>query len=90
LKTTDNTPLDELDRFTKPAISTMIDRYVLANHWTKGKTVIDAATGKGYGAGILLSLGAESVVGIDIDKEGIEEANNRFLSPNCRFIESDI
>ncbi len=90
MKTTDNTPLDELDRFTKPAISTMIDRYVLANRWTKGKTVIDAATGKGYGAGILLSLGAESVVGIDIDKEGIKEANNRFLSPNCRFIECDI
>ena len=90
MKTTDNTPLDELDRFTKPATSTMIDRYVLANHWTKGKTVIDAATGKGYGAGILLSLGAESVVGIDIDAKGIKEANNRFLSPNCRFIECDI
>ena len=90
MKKTDNTPLIEIDRLSKPATSTMIDRYILANSWTKGKTVIDAATGKGYGAGILLSLGAESVVGIDIDKEGIKEANNRFLSVNCRFIECDI
>jgi len=90
MKKTDNTPLIEIDRLSKPATSTMIDRYILANSWTKGKTVIDAATGKGYGAGILLSLGAESVVGIDIDREGIRDANNRFLSVNCRFIECDI
>jgi len=90
MKKTDNTPLIEIDRLSKPATSTMIDRYILANSWTKGKTVIDAATGKGYGAGILLSLGAESVVGIDIDREGIKDANNRFLSVNCRFIECDI
>ena len=56
-KKTDNHELSEIDRLVKPATSTMIDRYVFANHWTKDKTVIDAATGKGYGAGILLALG---------------------------------
>jgi len=85
MKTSDNTPLIEIDRFAKPATSTMIDRYAFATHWAKDKTVLDAATGKGYGAGILLALGSKSVVGIDIDEEGIKEANERYQSPNCKF-----
>ena len=52
-------PLKILIDLTYPASSTSIDRYVFANTWTKGKTVLDAATGQGYGAGILLSLGAK-------------------------------
>ena len=67
----------------------MIDT-LFATHWCKGKkTVLDAATGKGYGAGILLALGSNSV-GIDIDEEGIEEANERYQSPNCKFQIADI
>ena len=89
-KETDNTPLVEIDRLTKPATSTMIDRYVIANHWTKGKTVIDAATGKGYGAGIFLSLGAKSVVGIDIDEDGVRDANEIYQSPNISYKVCDI
>lgn len=90
MKETDNTPLVEIDRLTKPATSTMIDRYIIANHWTKGKKVIDAATGKGYGAGILLSLGAKSVVGIDIDTDGVRDANAIYQSPNIKFDVCDI
>lgn len=89
-KETDNTPLVEIDRLVNPATSTMIDRYVIANHWTKGKTVIDAATGKGYGAGILLSLGAKSVVGIDIDEDGVRDANEIYQSPNISYKVCDI
>ena len=89
-KETDNTPLIEIDRLVKPATSTMIDRYVIANHWTKGKKVIDAATGKGYGAGILLSLGAKSVTGIDIDEDGVKDANNIYQSPNINYKVCDI
>jgi len=89
-KETDNTPLVEIDRLVKPATSTMIDRYIIANHWTKGKKVIDAATGKGYGAGILLSLGAKSVVGIDIDEDGVRAANAIYQSPNINYKVCDI
>ena len=39
-KESDNTHIDELDRFKYPACSTSIDRYVFANGWTKGKTVL--------------------------------------------------
>ena len=90
MKITDNHDLNEIDRLVKPATSTMIDRYSFANHWTKGKTVIDAATGKGYGAGILLALGAKSVVGIDIDEDGVKDANNLQQSPNCTYQVCDI
>ena len=62
MKESQNTPIEDLDRLSYPASSTSVDRYIFANHWTKGKTVLDAATGKGYGAGILLSLGAKKVV----------------------------
>tara|TARA_Y100000593_G_scaffold94481_1_gene193787 strand:+ start:1936 stop:2583 length:648 start_codon:yes stop_codon:yes gene_type:complete len=89
-KETDNTDLIEIDRLTNPASSTMIDRYVIANHWTKGKSVIDAATGKGYGAGILLSLGAKNVMGIDIDEDGVRDANNIYQSPNIKYKVCDI
>jgi ubiquinone/menaquinone biosynthesis C-methylase UbiE len=90
MKESQNTPIEDLDRLSYPASSTSVDRYIFANHWTKGKTVLDAATGKGYGAGILLSLGAKKVVGIDIDEEGIEEAKNRMASSNCDYLLCDI
>lgn len=89
-KETDNTPLIEIDRLVKPATITMIDRYVYANHWTKGKKVIDAATGKGYGAGILLALGAKTVMGIDIDEDGVKAANEIYQSPNISYKVCDI
>lgn len=90
MKESQNTPIEDLDRLIYPASSTSIDRYSFANHWTKGKTVLDAATGKGYGAGILLSLGAKSVMGIDIDTEGIDEAQSRMKSSNCQYKAVDI
>ena len=39
MKDSQNTYIEELDRFIYPASSTSIDRYVFANHWTKNKTV---------------------------------------------------
>ena len=86
MKLNDNTPFEEIDRVSKPVCSTMVDRYVIANHWTKNKSVLDAATGKGYGAMILYSLGAKSVTGIDIDKEGIRDANKRFKKKMSLFM----
>lgn len=90
MKESDNTHIDEFDRFKYPASSTSVDRYIFANSWTKGKTVLDAATGYGYGAGILLSLGAKSVVGIDIDEDAIKDSNQRFNSPKAIFKTCDI
>lgn len=90
MKQDQNTPIENLNRILYPASSTSIDRYSIANHWTKDKKVLDAATGKGYGAGILLSLGAKEIVGIDVDEEGIKEANSRMGNQNCTFKYADI
>ena len=90
VKVSDNTAIKDFNRFTYPASSTSIDRYVFANTWTKGKTVLDAATGQVYGAGILLSLGAKSVVGIDTDEHAVEVANNLLQSPKANFSVCDI
>ena len=89
-KESDNTAIEHFCRFRYPASSTSIDRYVIANTWTRGKKVLDAATGQGYGAGILLSLGAERVVGIDTDVEAILIANNLLQSPKAQFKVCDI
>ena len=43
MKTSDNTDLSEIDVVKDPPASTMIMRYVIANHWTKNKNVLDAA-----------------------------------------------
>ena len=90
MKETDNTQLIHLDRLVNPPSATQTDRYTYATHWCKGKTVLDAATGKGYGAGMLLALGAKSVVGIDIDEQGIKDANEIYQSPNIKFEVMDI
>ena len=90
MKIDQNTSIEELDRILYPISSTSIDRYSIVNHWTKNKKVLDAASGKGYGAGILLSLGAKEIVGIDVDEEGIKEANSRMGNKNCTFKYADI
>jgi SAM-dependent methyltransferase len=89
-KVSDNTAISDFCRFSYPASSTSIDRYVISNTWTKGKKVLDAATGQGYGAGILLSLGATSVVGIDTDVDAVANANNLLQSKKAHFQVCDI
>lgn len=90
MKTSDNTHISELDRIQIPATSTSIDRYVFANSWTKGKIVLDAATGYGFGAGILLSLGALRVTGVDLDVIALKDAGDRFMSTHLAFEKCDI
>jgi ubiquinone/menaquinone biosynthesis C-methylase UbiE len=55
-----------------------IVRYELAKGSVKGKTVLDIATGSGYGAHILLQAGAKKIIGIDADSTAIEEAKQRY------------
>lgn len=66
----------------------MSNRYMLAEHMqryrsvlklVRGKKVLDAACGAGYGSALLASE-AESVIGIDISDEAIEYAKNCYES----------
>lgn len=62
-----------------------IGRYALARSAVKGKRVLDAACGEGYGAALLKKWGAAFVEAIDIDAETIKKANALFGQQNVRF-----
>jgi len=54
----------------------------------KGKTVLDIASGEGYGSQ-LLSQYAEQVIGVDISSEAVDHANGKYLSKNLNFVLGD-
>lgn len=78
LKTDQNTPVNDINTLTNPNTKTLIDRYVFASNWCKGKTVLDCACGWGYGSKILEALGATWCEGYDIDKHSVSWANEQY------------
>ena len=66
-----------------------IQRYRFAIEWVKGKKVLDAACGEGYGSG-LLSQYAEAVVGMDLDQTTVDNANEKYGTKNLSFIQGNI
>lgn len=68
-----------------------INRYVFARRLIKNKKVIDAACGAGYGCEVMRSGGYGAYTGIDINKEAIEIARERYKDfDNVIFIEDDV
>jgi ubiquinone/menaquinone biosynthesis C-methylase UbiE len=63
-----------------------LHRYAIANEFVKNKKVLDIASGEGYGS-FLLSKEANSVIGVDIDKETIENSNNKYKNSKLTFLE---
>jgi 2-polyprenyl-3-methyl-5-hydroxy-6-metoxy-1,4-benzoquinol methylase len=55
-------------------------RYAWAAQFAEGKRVLDAACGRGHGAGILAAAGAAEVVGIDSDEQAISEARRQQIA----------
>ena len=53
-------------------------RYLFAAEWARGKRVLDAGTGQGYGAALLAHAGAMSVLGIDNDTTAIAQAQQTY------------
>ncbi|MTK52601.1 class I SAM-dependent methyltransferase [Paludibacter sp.] len=53
-----------------------------------GKTVLDIASGEGYGSH-LLSQHAKETVGVDISNEAIEHANNKYKSNNLKYVQGN-
>lgn len=52
-------------------------RYALAGEFVAGKDVLDIASGEGYGTAYL-SSSANSVIGVDIDREAMEHSRRRY------------
>jgi len=64
-------------------------RYVFARELARGKRVLDAACGEGYGSALVAGTAA-SVLGIDIAEAAIEHARSRYKQyANLRFERGD-
>lgn len=61
-----------------------LHRYAITIEYIKGKTVLDIASGEGYGSK-LLSKYAEKVFGVDIDETSIKAAKEKYNSKNLEF-----
>src|SRR5690242_18745766 len=64
-------------------------RYLFAVDYARGRRVLDAGTGSGYGAALLKMHGADSVRAIDIDAETIRQAEERFALEGVTFAVDD-
>lgn len=53
-------------------------RYRFAAALARGKRVLDAASGEGYGSALLAAAGATSVAGVDIDEPTVKGARERY------------
>lgn len=53
-------------------------RYRVAAGLAKGRRVLDAACGEGYGSALLAAAGATSVTGVDIDEPTVHRARERY------------
>lgn len=62
-------------------------RYAFALRLARGKRVLDAGCGAGYGSEEL-ARAAESVIGVDVAAEAIEFARDHYQQPNLRFEQS--
>lgn len=64
-------------------------RYERAMKWAKGKNVLDAACGCGYGTSMLSEV-AERVTGWDVGPEAIAHARKHYARPNNSFLQMDL
>jgi SAM-dependent methyltransferase len=66
-----------------------IARYQFSAAHVKGRRVLDAGTGLGYGAVILKAAGAAEVQAIDIDARAIEQARSAYQLDGLEFLVDD-
>jgi ubiquinone/menaquinone biosynthesis C-methylase UbiE len=59
-------------------------RYIAAQQFVKGKTVLDIACGSGYGTKILAKTAAK-VYGVDINKDSVDYAKQNFAADNIEY-----
>jgi O-antigen biosynthesis protein len=65
-----------------------LHRYLYAAHYAKGKSVLDVASGAGYGAA-LLAPAARMVWAVELDGPAVAHARNQCPVNNVAFIQAD-
>ena len=56
----------------------------------RGKKVLDAACGTGYGSHFIASSGATAVTGIDVSAEALDFCRQNYKAPNLQFRQFDV
>ena len=67
-----------------------IQRYEFALQYCRGKRVLDAGCGTGYGAHFLAANGAGFVTALDISEEAMNEAEENYRLNNLRYERRDV
>ncbi|MEO6508759.1 MAG: class I SAM-dependent methyltransferase [Patescibacteria group bacterium] len=66
-------------------------RYLFSSELSANKTVLDVGCGVGYGSYIISKYGkASNVIGVDIAKDSIEYAQEKYKKNKVRFIVDDV
>jgi len=65
-----------------------LHRYAVAREFCGGRTVLDIASGEGYGASLLAAVAA-FVYGIDISPDVVDQARAKYNAPNLSFLVGD-
>ena len=80
------------ERFTPECVREIhyehVHRYAFARELVWGRRVLDAASGEGYGSA-LLAEAALSVTGVDLAREAVAHAGQRYRAPNLEFRHAD-
>jgi SAM-dependent methyltransferase len=66
-----------------------LKRYRFAEPWCRGREVLDAACGAGYGSAALAGA-AKRVLGVDLDPDAVAYARSRYTAPNLDFAVMDL
>src|ERR1700675_135188 len=61
-----------------------VARYAFARRFAEGRRVLDAGAGTGYGAAEL-AQSADSVIGLEIDRDAVEYARANYPIPKLSF-----
>jgi len=70
-------------------IVTHAQRYRFAARFVRGKRVLDAGCGTGYGSRIVAEAGASQVVAVDLSEGALGIARKQFAHPNIQFVCDD-
>ena len=62
-----------------------LHRYAIAMDLIGGKSVLDLASGEGYGSNLMATV-AKEVIGVDISKDAVSHASQKYQKDNLKFL----
>src|SRR5580698_10136591 len=65
-------------------------RYEWVLQFCRGRRVLDAGCGTGYGSHFLAANGASAVLAVDISEEALSEATQNYRLDNLRYERRDV